>query len=272
MNERQTEIETRFLRAVMDDTSGLRQPQIGDRYRSSIDVIEITYVSEPLCREGKSDRVVTFNVVEVLSPGDSSLGFRDVDQLFGDLNDESDPYVLVNEHKRLVPQCADTEYNNIVDELIREFEPINVQPVILNCEANMNDEIFYLDSLFLACALADRAEENSQRATVDELVSAKVIMRKRVPNRKDLDSERAFSVLIRSEGTKAWERRFSEVIASLGLSMKRLASLYKCVDAYNQHEEGLTTAKEFVYFLIDDMVKKASPATLEHLKVQRVEK
>lgn len=269
MNEFQAETNRRLLSAMIHDTSKLRQPQVGDRYRSSDDVIELTYVSEPLFHGEKTDRVVTFNVLEVLSEN-SSMKHQDVSILFGDLMVGVDAYVLV--HERLIPHCADTSYNDIVNEVLQDSEPVNIEPITLNTEANMNDEIFHLDSLFLACALANHAEHGSIVGTLEELVDAKVVLRKRMPERPNLESERAFAVLIRNDGNKAWERRFSEVIASLGLSMKRLASVHKCADAYSQHEDGLTTVKEFVYFLIDDMVKKASQETLEYLKVQRLEK
>ena len=77
----------RFVSSIIDDTSKLQQPEVGDRLRSFADTIEILEVSPPLYNSERKlwDRAVRFKVVKVHSPGDSSLDFQDESLLLGDL-------------------------------------------------------------------------------------------------------------------------------------------------------------------------------------------
>lgn len=63
--------------SVIDDTRFLVQPAVGMKLRSPYDVIQICEIGPTVQgrgeHEGKFDRLVSFRVIEVLSPEDSSL-------------------------------------------------------------------------------------------------------------------------------------------------------------------------------------------------------
>ncbi len=90
--------------SIIDDTSECPQPEVGQRYRSFADTIEIIAVSPQMMWREKTDRVVRFKVIEVHSPEDSSMDHDDVKILWGDLIDgytrvtsETKPAVLEHE-------------------------------------------------------------------------------------------------------------------------------------------------------------------------------
>jgi hypothetical protein len=74
-----------FQSSVIDDTTHLRTPVVGDRYTSWLDTVEVIEVSEPLTHNGKTDVGLRLRVVEVHSPDEGSEVGGIYELLFGDL-------------------------------------------------------------------------------------------------------------------------------------------------------------------------------------------
>lgn len=76
---------------IVDNTSHLRAPIVGDRYTSWLDTVEIIEVSEPMTLDGKTDIAVRFKVIELhADPSEGSEVGLVTEMLFGDLIDNDD--------------------------------------------------------------------------------------------------------------------------------------------------------------------------------------
>lgn len=84
----------RYKNYVRDHTADGPQPEVGQRYRSFADTVEILEVSPPMELNGKTDVAVRFKVVEVHSAEDSSMEHENVDIFWGDMI-EGCAYTLV---------------------------------------------------------------------------------------------------------------------------------------------------------------------------------
>lgn len=135
-----------------------------------------------------------------------------------------------------------------------------------------------LDGMVLALALANEAEKAKIAEVVLELgkvgvpsdVLEKFLNIPYLPDGMDIFQERAHEQYLIRTAEAAWKEKFDQVLSRVCPNLKVIIRWVPGgQEAYNQHEEGLTSNKEFIHWLVmklSDQVPQEEKEKLRLLK------